>query len=642
MANPVLFLDMFAAWKPAERDIWEQVQVRDAEIDPEERRVSVAIYSPNYLTKKVRQAAMTDLKALYGVHRLELNPVYPSAAVCQAEAREMADVMIMANASARIVLAGSRWECTEEKITISLAANGKEHLEQCLPRLRDYLKHTFSISPEIEIIAHQVDGDALFEETAKIRQEALRSVPSPTFKDRAGKTAGEGKSAPEMPADLIFGRTFSGDATPMSELNLDMFKVIVEGEVFAVNHRELKKRNAWVICFDMTDQTNSVRINQFMEADKAKPILERIAKPGGWLRIQGKMTFDRYDNEMVMQPLSIMVGKKKSRMDLAPEKRVELHLHTTMSSMDALTVTGKVIAQAAAWGHRAIAITDHGIVQSYPDALKASKNKVAGTDEPIKILYGCEAYYVNDVDDRIVVHGDRDIPLDGEFVAFDLETTGLSNQTDVITEIGAVIYKNGEILDRFQSFVNPHRKLDAKIIDLTGITDDMLLDAPDIDEVLPAFLEFCGDRPLAAHNADFDVGFILAACEQLGISYDPTYVDTLIMAQNLLPELKNHKLNIVAEALSLPEFNHHRAVDDGVTVAHMLTRFLEMLDDKGIQSIQQINPVMMDLRAGGHILDRQARHMILFAKNQLGLRNLYRLISYAHLKYYRRVPRIPK
>ena len=354
------------------------------------------------------------------------------------------------------------------------------------------------------------------------------------------------------------------------------------------------------------------------------------------------MTFDRYDNEMVMQPQAIMAGKKPVRQDTAAEKRVELHLHTNMSSMDALTETGKVVAQAAAWGHRAIAITDHGIVQSFPDALKASKNKVAGTDQPIKILYGCEAYFVNDVDDRIVVHGQREMPLSGEFVAFDLETTGLSAQNDVITEIGAVIYRDGEILDRFQSFVNPRRPLTQKITELTGLTDEMLADAPDVEDVLPKFLEFCGDRPLAAHNADFDVGFILAACGRLGIEYDLVYVDTLILAQNLLPELKNHKLNIVADALSLPEFNHHRAVDDGVTVAHMLRRFFAMLEERGVTRLEQINPLMLELRSGGHIVDRQARHMILFAKNQVGLRNLYRLISYAHLKYFKRVPRIPK
>ena len=641
MDKTVFFLNMFSDYQPDEPDLWAKAEVRGAVIDSEERRVSVDLFSPTYICGKKQRSAISEIRKLYGVHKLELNLCFSKEAICHADPRDLAEILISAQPTARLILAGSKWELSQQRIVIRLSSNGKDKLETALPRLREYLRGTFGVEPEIEIEAHAVEGEALFEETAKIRQEAMKTVPSPNFKDAAAK-AGSSKPATDLSGDLIFGRPFSGSATPMSELNLDMFKVIVEGEVFAVNHKELKKRNAWVVSFDMTDRTNSVRINQFMETDKAKPILERITKPGAYLRVQGKMTFDRYDNEMVMQPLSIMVGKKQSRVDLAPEKRVELHLHTTMSSMDALTVTGKVIAQAAAWGHRAIAITDHGIVQSYPDALKASKNKVAGTDEPIKILYGCEAYYVNDVDDRIVVHGSVDQLLTDEFVAFDLETTGLSSQEDVITEIGAVIYKNGEILDRFQAFVNPHRPLSQKVIDLTGITDEMLKDAPGIEEVLPQFIEFCGKRPLAAHNADFDVGFILAACARLGIAYDPTYVDTLIMAQNLMPDLKNHKLNIVAEALSLPEFNHHRAVDDGVTVAHMLTRFIAMLEDHGVSRLQEINPVMMELRAGGHIMDRQARHMILFAKNQLGLRNLYRLISYAHLNYYRRVPRIPK
>ena len=642
MNETVYFLNMFSAYFPEDSDIWEQVQVRSAVIDPEDRRVCVDLFSPVYICGKKLRSAAFDLRRLYAVSKMEFQMHYPEDQITQVDPRDFIDVLIEALPSARLILAGSKWELGKDLITINLSSNGVDQLNHSLPRLREHIRASFGIEPEIRIHAHAVEGEALYEETARIRREMMQMVPAPNFKDAVPTKSGNSKTTQDPSGDLIFGKPFSGEATPMSELTLDMFKVIVEGEVFAVDHKELKKRNAWVISFDLTDCTNSVRVNQFMEADKAAPILERITKPGAWLRVQGKMTVNRFDNEMVMQPISIMVGKKTSRKDNAPEKRVELHLHTTMSSMDALTVTGKVVAQAAAWGHRAIAITDHGIVQSYPDALKASKNKVAGTDEPIKILYGCEAYYVNDVDDRIVVHGSTDQLLTDEFVAFDLETTGLSSREDAITEIGAVIYKNGEILDRFQSFVNPHRPLTQKVIDLTGITDDMLKDAPSIETVLPEFLAFCGDRPLAAHNADFDVGFILAACDKLGISYAPTYVDTLIMAQNLMPDLKNHKLNNVAEALSLPEFNHHRAVDDGVTVAHMLTRFIDMLQEHNVTRLQEINDVMVRLRSGGHIMDRQARHMILFAKNQLGLRNLYRLISYAHLKYYRRVPRIPK
>ena len=428
----------------------------------------------------------------------------------------------------------------------------------------------------------------------------------------------------------------------MEELNLDMFRVIVEGKVFAVQHRELKKRGAWVICFDMTDYTSSVRVNQFMEAAKAKPIIDNV-QPGMWLRVQGKMSFDRYDNEMVLQPNAMEKIEAPKRRDTYPEKRVELHLHTTMSSMDALTDTGAAVKRAASWGHRAIAITDHGGAQSFPDAMKAaSKAKVAGTDQNIKILYGCEGYYVNDVDDRIAVHGEEDFSFDGEYVAFDLETTGLSSLHDTIIEIGAAIMKGNEVLSTFQTFVDPHRPLQPKIVDLTGINDQMLAGQPDISEAMPKFLEYVGSRPLCAHNADFDIGFVTAACEKLGLPFHPTYVDTLILAQNLMPELGKYKLNIVADALSLPDFNHHRASDDAITCGYLLMRFFKMMQEQGLDSLQKINPRMEQLRSGSKILDRRARHIIVFAKNSIGLRNLYRLISYGNLKYFKRVPIMPK
>ena len=340
--------------------------------------------------------------------------------------------------------------------------------------------------------------------------------------------------------------------------------------MFAVNHKELKKRNAWVVNFDMTDYTGSIRVNRFMEADQAKPLIDAIQKPGKWLRVQGFISFSRFENDIVLEPLAVQAAEAPVRVDTAPEKRVELHLHTTMSMMDALTKTGEAVATAARWGHRAIAITDHGVASSFPAALNASKNKVAGTDQNIKILYGCEGYYVNDVDDRIAVHGTASLPLDGEFVAFDLETTGLSAQHDEITEIGAVILRDGQVVDTFQAFVNPGRSIPQKIVDLTGITDAMVADAPPISQVLPEFLAFCGGRVLCAHNADFDVGFLTAAAERLGLPFDPTYLDTLIFAQNLMPQLTNHKLDTVANALSLPDFNHHRDVSKMPAVRQIL------------------------------------------------------------------------
>ena len=531
----------------------------------------------------------------------------------------------------------------------SASANGKDSILQNAKKAEQFLRERFGVTKKIEVEAHSnLEGKALFEETARIRAEALKNAPAIQPSAQAPGAAPAARAprsapAPQEPTGALFyGRPFSGRAVRMDELNLDMFRVIVEGKVFAVQHRELKKRGAWVVCFDMTDYTSSVRVNQFMEAAKAKPIIDNV-QAGMWLRVQGKMSFDRYDNEMVLQPTAMEKIEAPKRRDTYPEKRVELHLHTTMSSMDALTDTGAAVKRAASWGHRAIAITDHGGAQSFPDAMKAaSKAKVAGTDQNIKILYGCEGYYVNDVDDRIAVHGDGDFSFDEEYVAFDLETTGLSSLHDTIIEIGAAIMKGKEVLSTFQMFVDPHRPLQPKIIDLTGITDQMLAGQPDISEAIPQFLDYVGGRPLCAHNADFDIGFVTAACERLGIVFQPTYVDTLILAQNLMPELGKYKLNIVADALSLPDFNHHRASDDAITCGYLLMRFFKMLQEQGIDHLQAINPRMEELRSGSKIMDRRARHIIVFAKNSIGLRNLYRLISYGNLKYFRRVPIMPK
>ena len=646
--SQVHFLDLFLGYEPPEaiRAEVETLAVEHAGIDREARTISLRLSSGVYITEALLGQMASELEARYGLRRLALSVQYPPEALASFDYRDLYRVFVKAYSPSAAILAGAGYALEGDTLTIHLRANGKNELLPHVPMAERFLFERFGVHKTISVEAHSnLEGKALFEETERIRREAMKSMPAVTDAASPAQKGGGSRpqqQAPQQTGDLFYGKPFHGEKVPIRDLNLDMFRVVVEGKVFAVQHRELKKRNAWVICFDVTDYTGSVRVNQFMEADKAKPILENV-QVGMWVRIQGKMTFDRYDNEMVMQPNSIQKLKAPKREDTAPEKRVELHLHTTMSSMDALTDTAAAVKQAAAWGHKAIAITDHGCAQSFPDAMKAAgKAKVAGTDENIKILYGCEGYYVNDVDDRIVVHGDLDADFDAEYVAFDLETTGLSAQHDVIIEIGAVVMKRGEVLDTFQTFVAPGRKLTPKIIDLTGITDEMLVGAPPIDEILPKFLEFVGGRPLCAHNADFDIGFVTAACERLNIPFQPTSLDTLILAQNLLPDLGKYKLNIVADFLSLPDFNHHRASDDAITCGYLLARFYTMLEEKNVRTIQAINPAMVELRSGGKIMDRRARHIIVFAKNSIGLRNLYRLISYGNLKYFKRYPIMPK
>ena len=646
--NEVYFPALFPGFALPEdlAEALERLAVVHAELDRETRTIRLDAQAEHYLAEKQLQSLCQAVEKQYGLKKLELFVRYPASELPNMDFRDLAQVFIRAFSPSAAILAGAGYEVTDEAVIIRLKANGKDNILQNAKKAEQFLRDRFGVSKKIEVEAHSnLEGRALFEETARIRAEALKNAPAITASapQSGAKSSGAGSAAPAEPTGALFyGRPFAGKPVRMEELNLDMFRVIVEGKVFAVQHRELKKRGAWVVCFDMTDYTSSVRVNQFMEAAKAKPIIDNV-QPGMWLRVQGKMSFDRYDNEMVLQPNAMEKIEAPKRRDTYPEKRVELHLHTTMSSMDALTDTGAAVKRAASWGHRAIAITDHGGAQSFPDAMKAaSKAKVAGTDQNIKILYGCEGYYVNDVDDRIAVHGDGDFSFDEEYVAFDLETTGLSSLHDTIIEIGAAIMKGNEVLSTFQTFVDPHRPLQPKIVDLTGINDQMLAGQPDISEALPKFLKYVGSRPLCAHNADFDIGFVTAACERLGLPFHPTYVDTLILAQNLMPELGKYKLNIVADALSLPDFNHHRASDDAITCGYLLMRFFKMMQEQGLDSLQKINPRMEQLRSGSKILDRRARHIIVFAKNSIGLRNLYRLISYGNLKYFKRVPIMPK
>ena len=644
MENTTLFLNMFPDFAPPEKlaPTLSQAAIVAGEIDPVKRGVSLVLHTENYIPQWELDGVAQAVAGLYGLESLHLQAVHPASQLTKIHPRELMELFVREDSLSRAALAGAGWRWEGNTLHIQLRANGKKALEACVPGVCRSLGERFAAQAQVEIhCGENLEGAQLYAAMEQMRQNMMESIPQPG----GGKTPEKPQSQPQQTqhSQTIYGKPFQGKPIPMSEVDLNQGFVIVEGKVFHVEHKELKKNNAWVINFDMTDYTGSVRVNRYMDNNEAKPILEAI-REGSVIQVKGKPTENRYDNEMVLKPFGIMPGSMPKRQDTATEgKRVELHLHTTMSNMDALTNTAEAVKQAAAWGHRAIAITDHGCVQSFPDAMKAaSKAKVAGTDENIKILYGCEGYYVNDVDDRVVVHGSADMEFDGEYVAFDLETTGLSSQKDEIIEIGAVRMQGGKELERFQTFVNPRRRLEQKIVELTGITDAMLADAPSIETVLPEFLEFVGDRVLVAHNADFDTGFIREACRKQGLPYGFTSVDTLILSQNLLPHLNKFKLDVVSNALSLPDFNHHRAGDDAVTCGLIFHKLTDKLRELELSRLQEINPAMMGLRSQSRLDNRHARHIILFAKNQVGLRNLYHLISDANLKYFKRVPRIPK
>jgi len=495
---------------------------------------------------------------------------------------------------------------------------------------------------ELEIITRQLLSadeiralEKMLTETYAFSTVTLKAEffePQPSHSAPAPAPSG-GKSAPKGGA-VLYGNPIKGKPILMRDLSLKTGNAVVTGQVFFAECRETRRPGVWRLTFDMTDNTNSVTVCKNISAKEAEAYGNAI-QPGMWLMVQGKMEPTWDGKDIQMNPYNICKTEHKGREDKADEKRVELHLHTRMSNMDALTDTKAAVKQAIAWGHPAIAITDHGVVQSYPDAMKAAGGK-------IKILYGMEGYFINNLDDRIVVHGEQDAPLEGDVVCFDIETTGLNVRQETITEIGAVVLRDGVIAERFQTFVNPRRKLTPEIIGLTGITDEMLRDAPDLKEALGEFLKFVNGRPLAAHNAEFDISFIRAGCAQVGLEFKPTYIDSLILAQNLLPDLGKYKLNIVADALDLPAFNHHRASDDAATVGYMLIPFWKMLHERGVHTLQAINSEMEKLRPQGSKSNRFPKHIILIARNKMGMKNLYQLISMSNLKYFRRVPTIPK
>ena len=429
---------------------------------------------------------------------------------------------------------------------------------------------------------------------------------------------------------VILGRMPTGSTTAMSEIDISLGNVTVQGEVFAVNSRSIRG-GAWVLSFDMTDNTSSIRISKFTREDDAKRVVGQI-KTGMHLRVSGKLYLDRYEgNDIALDPTNIAAVKApETRRDDAPEKRVELHMHTKMSAMDAVTDTKQAIKRAIAWGHHAIAITDHGVAHSFPDAYSAAGDK-------IRVLYGIEGYYTNDVDSRPGVYGNYTCP--DEIVAFDIETTGLSSQRDKITEIAAVTIRDGEIVEEFHTYANPEMKIPAQITTLTGITDETVKDAPSQAEAVRAFLDFTAGRTLCAHNASFDLGFIAECCENNGLPFSPVCFDTLELSRALMPGLYNHKLPTVAEAFGLPSFSHHRALDDTRTTALIMARLFEKLREHGAISKTEINTLVSSAPSKSR---RKPNHIIIFARTQTGLKNLYRLITESHLEHFNRFPMIPK
>ena len=460
-------------------------------------------------------------------------------------------------------------------------------------------------------------------------QQPTKAVNKPTEKKPYEKKENTYKREAKA-ENAIYGRNISIEATPINEINERSGYVAVLGDVFKVDTMETKTGKI-ILTFYITDYTSSITVKCFLKPQEQEEVLDNVKK-GLYCKVRGEAVYDTYQREVVIMGRDILKMKKMEKMDGAEEKRVELHCHTTMSAMDGVTPVSKIVERAAKWGHPAIAITDHGGVQAFPDAqIAAKKNK-------IKVIYGVEGYLV---DDGVpLALNEKGQNLDDTYVVFDLETTGFSSKNDKIIEIGAVKIKNGVIVDNFSEFVNPRRPIPYKIIELTGINDDMVRDAEGIEDILPRFLEFIGDSVVVAHNAAFDCSFISKNCNDLGLDFNPTIVDTVPLCRFLYPELKSVKLNIVAKHLGVKLESHHRAVDDAEATAQIFVKFIPMLEKEGVKTLKDIN--RLGASSVEAIRKLPSYHCIVLAKNDVGRVNLYRLISESHLNYFQRRPKVPK
>ena len=559
------------------------------------------------------------------------------------------------------LLKRSTLEITENQIHVKLPMQGKDilyamHFDKELADLVfDLYGRKYRIIYEEQISSQQKEeNEKILEEEQKRaiqlvqtqisagkqdgQQEKTKSpAPKETNKVEAQTVTQEASKANvEEKTPLIYGKIskVKADFMKVIDISTDTEKIAIEGEVIGIDSRELKNGKI-LISFKLYDGSSTIVCKTFVTAQQSDKILSRIKEAKG-IRVEGNAKYDPFTKEMGVIANTIIETegmKKEKRMDHSEQKRVELHMHTQMSQMDGMTACADLLKRAVSWGMKSIAITDHGVVQAFPDAHKyLGKSKA-----DIKVIYGVEAYLVPDKEACVAFPKGQDIHT--TYCVLDIETTGLSFRTEKITEIGIMKYQDGEVIDRFECFVNPEKPIPEEVVNITHITDDMVKDAETIDQVLPKVIEFVGDSILVAHNADFDIGFIKYNCSLLGLKLNNTYLDTLRLAKELFPDYKKYKLGMIAENLGIKVEVAHRALDDVDTLVKVFRVMLAMLEEKGVQTVEDIDK----LETGKADYKKlPSYHAIILAKDYIGLRNLYKLISISHLHYFYKKPRILK
>ena len=522
----------------------------------------------------------------------------------------------------------------QDKLIQIRHANGEKMLKSAgmAFHLAEKIAQRTGVEPTVEFI--QTEKPVSTEEWEK---KILKKVPAVKFEEKKGLPPLKipGLDLEDKPVKLFHGKNFKpADLTPLRNVGGDGGRVTIWGDVFAV---EVKGNYHKSYVVSITDYTGSINLKLRSREGEDYSKWEELKK-GTTLVLKGECAYDKYEHDYVVYPYDVLQVERRKRVDNAPEKRVELHLHTKLSSMDGFCDPGEIVRMAHKMGHKAVAITDHGVVQGFPEAMLAA-DAIRKQDPDFKLIYGLEAYFVDDM--VPVLYGEASGSLQGSFVVFDTETTGLDFENDRLTEIGAVVVENGQIVDHFNTFVNPGKPIPPKVVELTGITDSMVADAPNPDEAMEQFLEFAGGRVLIAHNAHkFDMRMLYAAARRAGKSVTNAYIDTLPMAQNLYPGLRNYKLNTVNEYLELEAFNHHRAVDDAKALALIFCKMLDSLKERNITLLEEINIGLAG--ENKEVIKKKYSHLILLVRNQVGLKNLYKIISEAHTNYFFKKPRVPR
>ncbi len=617
------------------------------------------------VSRKVIARAEKQIADTYGLDRVMIEPRYNMPGeLSNAYIKSLYDDMAYRMPSAKGLLDHRKWAFADGALQIPMDEVSEKHFANALRHLEARIQRELGRSCPVHAVRADAQDFAPAPEQEESREEILHkaveqaaAAAAETPKPKKPRPAPQQHTGYQRPRaekvredDLIFGKLIQDPIVSVNEAIAAYDMVTIQGEVFFTDNKDIHSKKTGKdyvkIAFDITDRTNSVRVSKFLAADKAGDTASKIKK-GLYCTVQGKMVYDTFAKEMVLEPTGIVKAKKPERRDTYEGmKRVELHLHTNMSAMDGMSSTASLLCRAAKWGHRAMAITDHGVAQAFPEALHAQEGKQKDTIGDMKIIYGIEAYYINDENSISVVRGRSAEPLDGTFIVFDLETTGLNPASEEITEIAAVRVVEGEIRDSFQTYVNPHKPIPAEITELTGISDETVADAPDLDKAVPEFLAWAGEGqyPLVAHNAGFDMGFLRTACQRLGIEREFTSIDTLEMSRLMLPHMHKFKLNILAKELQVGPFEHHRASEDAAVLGRIYVKLLKRLrEEMHAVTTADINPVLAATTDRKNKLKNLPRyHFIILVKNQAGLRNLYQLISKSFLEYYNKRPIMPR